>query len=198
MDLKDVKSDLVLILDTETTGLPQMMGFGKFHDPKLTEKYDGSRLLQLAYQVRDRQGNLIHSYDALRKPNNFEVRATHIHGITEIMAAGGKTLEQIVEDVSPWFSRCSIIAGHNVKFDIAILSSELYRAGLNEMADMIRSRRILCTMAGGKDLYHKNLKLGVLYEMLTGKKMTNAHNAVADVAATTACYFKMLHGIDIA
>lgn len=48
----------VILFDTETSGLPDnSLGFNKYHDYKKTEKYDSSRVVQLAMLVYERDDN---------------------------------------------------------------------------------------------------------------------------------------------
>jgi hypothetical protein len=72
----DTRTNRVVALDIETTGLPKMASnrqYAPIHD---FSSYDSSRVLSVAFVGTDQ------SYSFLIKPNGFQVQGTHIHGIS--------------------------------------------------------------------------------------------------------------------
>jgi hypothetical protein len=64
-------------VDTETTGLPLRVGFGRYYDPSDLEKYEYSRVVSLAFFNEDWQK------EAVTRPNGFTVENSQYHGVTQ-------------------------------------------------------------------------------------------------------------------
>ena len=58
---------MYLIFDTETTGLPK-----NFNAP-LTDSDNWPRMVQIAWQLHDRDGNLIENQDYIIKPEGYDI-----------------------------------------------------------------------------------------------------------------------------
>ena len=85
---------MYLIFDTETTGLPQ-----NWKAP-LTDFDNWPRLVQLAWQVHDDQGELVDVKNYIIKPEGFDIpfNASKIHGIsTERALQEGMDLSEVLE-----------------------------------------------------------------------------------------------------
>lgn len=184
-------SKLIMVLDTETTGLPTLVG-KSYATPSQFEHYATARLLQLAFKVYTPDGKLVYEYDQLRRPQKFAVAATHIHGITPEMTATGIPFHEMAATLEDQLQKCDVLVGHNIKFDVAILKSEACRYSCNALLDMLDKIQKRCTMLGSKLIYGKNKKLTDLYNLRTGTCLVGAHNAAADVRATAVCYFSLI------
>jgi DNA polymerase-3 subunit alpha len=77
---------MFLILDTETTGLPDK------YDAPVSDVDNWPRLVQLAWQLFDDKGELIGSEDYIIRPEGFTIpfSAQKIHGISNGPGKGKK------------------------------------------------------------------------------------------------------------
>lgn len=186
---------MYLIFDTETTGLPQ-----NFTAP-LSDSDNWPRMVQIAWQLHDDQGNLIENQDYIIKPEGYDIpfNATRIHGISTKMAnEEGRDLKEVLDEFSEVLKKAKVVAGHNIEFDYNIVGAEFYRKGMDNILETIHSADTMklgtdfCQLGGGKNGKYKSPKLEELYEKLYGRKFEEAHNAAADVNATAQVFFEMV------
>lgn len=121
---------MIFVFDTETTGLP-LRGVSK-DDKDLVEKFSTCRIVEFAYRLYDLAGNELKSFRTLIKPENFEIKNSHIHGITnEIAINEGISIHELLKEIYTIFVdySVSILVGHNVYFDINALLAECVRVG---------------------------------------------------------------------
>ncbi len=186
---------MYLIFDTETTGLPQ-----NFNAP-LSDSENWPRMVQIAWQLHDENGELIENQDYIIKPEGYDIpfNATRIHGISTKMAQEqGRDLQEVLEEFTEVLKKTKVVAGHNIDFDYKIVGAELFRKGIENTlektpsADTMELGTDFCQLSGGKNGRYKSPKLEELYEKLYGKKFDEAHNAAADVNATAQVFFEMM------
>lgn len=186
---------MYLIFDTETTGLPQ-----NFNAP-LSDSDNWPRMVQIAWQLHDENGELIENQDYIIKPEGYDIpfNATRIHGISTKMAQEqGRDLQEVLEEFTEVLKKTKVVAGHNIDFDYKIVGAELFRKGIENTlektlsADTMELGTDFCQLSGGKNGRYKSPKLEELYEKLYGKKFDEVHNAAADVNATAQVFFEMM------
>ena len=179
------------VFDLKTTGFPLTPGYDTYYHWKHTDKYEGSRIVQISYAIMDHRGlaGPIHNY--IIKPRNFTVRATHVHGITEARAvAEGTDIRMLYSGIHGALSQCRFIIAHNAKFDVNVLLSEMNRDGETETIREVLKKRIICTMHLTRQLVSardangclKSPKLSELFYTLFRSAMEGAHDAKEDVA----------------
>lgn len=169
--------------DTETTGLPMTYDTATKDNIHL---FDNCRIVSLAFVLYSTRGRELSSYYSVVYPDTFQVTATEIHGITHDHALMyGKKFEEVYDDLVKAING-HILVAHNSKFDQNVLFSECYRRGLS--VEPFEAITFVCTLKLVKDLYLKPKKLKVIYEELTGKKLDDAHNALADARACGVVY----------
>lgn len=189
-----------LFFDLETTGLPKNYKFGSFPDYRDLSNYDESRVLSMAFHLYDdKQHLLIKMYNIIYP--DFEVKNSEIHGITkEIAEKEGIKWEDVIDLLTLLVYKCDFLIGHNVNFDISVLSAELYRRGYVNLARVVIEKQKVCTMLLGKNITkikkegfkdYKFPKLSELYFHLFQEEMKDAHNAEQDVINTVKCFYKM-------
>ena len=86
---------MYLIFDTETTGLPQ-----NFNAP-LSDSDNWPRMVQIAWQLHDENGELIENQDYIIKPEGYDIpfNATRIHGISTKMRRNREgTCRKVLEE----------------------------------------------------------------------------------------------------
>ena len=187
---------MYIIFDTETTGLPR-----DWKAP-ITDTDNWPRAVQIAWQLHDDMGNLIEQKDYLIKPEGYDIPydAERIHGISTALAEDqGVDLQSVLEEFNIALGKAKFVVGQNVGFDVNILGCEFVRKGIDsEMATKpvldtcTEATAKLCQIPGGRGGKFKLPTLSELYKHLFGESFSEAHNATADVEATTRCFFELI------
>ncbi|MDO4229988.1 MAG: DNA polymerase III subunit alpha [Capnocytophaga sp.] len=187
---------MYLIFDTETTGLP------KRWDAPITDSDNWPRAVQIAWQLHNDMGKLIEHKDFLIAPDDFNIPydAEKVHGIsTELAQQEGVNINQVFEEFNQALQKAKYVVGQNIGFDINIMGAEFYRYGvetpLATMPVLDTCTEItadLCQIPGGRGGRFKLPTLTELHEFLFGIPFAEAHNATADVEATTRCFFELI------
>ncbi|MGV3634649.1 MAG: exonuclease domain-containing protein, partial [Pseudorhodoplanes sp.] len=161
-----------VVIDTETTGL----------DPRK------ARLIEVA-AVRIVSGRIEPAQSFRRLVNPGEIiprESTAVHGIDAAAVADAPAFAQVWPEFSD-FVGSSVVIGHTVGFDLAILQRECERAGLRWQRPRALDTQHLAQVAeprlGGYSLEQLSQWLGV--------DVTNRHSALGD-ALTTARVFEAL------
>ncbi len=185
---------MYLIFDTETTGLP------KDYNAPITDTDNWPRCIQVAWQLHDEKGHLIEAKNHLIIPEGFDIpfNSVQIHGITtERAQEEGKPLTEVLEAFEQAVAKARYIAGHNISFDNAVMGAEYVRTGISsqlqekESIDTKDESTDFCAIPGGRGGKFKWPTLSELHDKLFGVPFSDAHNAAADVEATTRCFFKL-------
>ena len=97
---------MILIFDTETTGLPERKGRFNYYSYKRLDKYNSSRLVSICWKKFTPSGKCIKTVYHIIKPKDFEIDdtsiATEINGITqEIANNDGVDINTILNDLNP-------------------------------------------------------------------------------------------------
>ncbi len=187
---------MYLIFDTETTGLP------KRWDAPITDTDNWPRCVQIAWQLHDELGNLVEHKDFLVKPDDFNIpyESEQIHGISTALAEEkGTPLKVILEAFNKALGRTKFVVGQNVGFDINVMGCEFHReaidsplTGLPVLDTCTEHTAELCKIPGGRGGKFKLPTLTELHEFLFGEPFDEAHNATADVEATTRCFLELV------
>jgi len=187
---------MYLIFDTETTGLP------KRWDLPLTESENWPRCIQIAWQIHDSNGAIISHKDYLIKPDNFTIPfdSEKIHGISTALASKeGFPLSKVLSEFKRALEKIKYIVGHNVSFDRNIMGAEFLRAGLEDPLEIkaiidtcTEETAKLCQLPGGRGGKFKLPTLSELYHFLFQQSFEEAHNATADVEATSRAFLELM------
>jgi len=187
---------MYLIFDTETTGLPK-----RWNAP-VTEVDNWPRCVQLAWLLHDGMGNLMEQRDFLIQPEGYDIPydAEQIHGIsTELATNDGIPLEEALILFNEVLEKTQFLVGQNVGFDINIMGSEFYRSGVeNSLTNLpvldtcTEDTALLCQIPGGRGGKFKLPTLTELHNFLFNEPFSDAHNAAADVEATSRCFFELV------
>lgn len=187
---------MYLIFDTETTGLP------KRWDAPITDTDNWPRCIQIAWQLHDAMGNCIDSQDYLVQPEGFNIPydAEKIHGIsTELAMEQGVPLAEVLEKFNEALGKTKFVVGQNVKFDLNIMGAEFVRGAVaNPLQELpvldtcTEHTANLCQIPGGRYGKFKLPTLTELHEFLFNEPFAEAHNATADVEATTRCFLELI------
>jgi DNA polymerase-3 subunit alpha len=186
---------MYLIFDTETTGLPK-----SWREP-YTNTDNWPRMVQLAWQVHDENGKFIEAKNFIVKPDGYEIPfdSVQVHGITnEIAEQHGHDLKDVIEEFNKSLEKTHLVIGHNVEFDINIVGAELVRTDMEspflKTASLCTKETStdFCAIPGGKGGKFKWPTLSELHQKLFNEGFDEAHNASADVAATTRCFLELI------
>jgi len=187
---------MYLIFDTETTGLPSNW------DAPLSDSDNWPRCVQIAWQLHASDGRMISHDDFIVIPDGFDIpfESEKVHGIsTDLATREGVSIQQVVESFIEVVDKAEFLVGHNLKFDLNIMGAELLRLGKE---NILTTKSILdtctedtatmCQLQGGRGGKFKLPTLNELYAFLFNDTFDEAHNATADVEATTRAFFELL------
>ncbi len=187
---------MFLIFDTETTGLPRN------YNAPLTDFDNWPRMVQIAWQLHDAQGNLINSNSIIIKPEGYFIPAEtiKIHGITTERAnEEGQNLKTVLQQFVDVVKQTTYLCGHNIEFDNNIIGAELLRCGLENVLALkpfIDTKNDatteFCALPGGRGGKFKWPTLTELYTKLFNNTFDEAHNAAFDVLATGKVFFEII------
>jgi DNA polymerase III epsilon subunit-like protein len=211
---------LVIIFDTETTGLPQTKILN--NDTLDLWPY----IVQFSYIIYDTDINAIMKVkDSIIKiPENIIITEenTSFHGITnEISLLKGVSIEDVIHEFFSDIKNVELIIAHNITFDINMLKvellrltnnkTELFKEFINEkylshskliknlyctMQESIYTCNIVSTYKNGRK-YTKYPKLVELCQHLFNETPINLHNSLNDVVVTLRCFMKINYDVDI-
>jgi len=182
-----------IFIDTETTGLPIMIGYNRYHPYYQLEYYDKSRIIELGYIVYDSNNIKIKEFNKLIKPNNFEITNTEIHGITNDQAINeGINIVDALKELEQDLKYADTIIAHNINFDINIILSEASRTKCTKLVECLHKKVKKCTFKLAQSIYKKNFKLVNLYSHLFNKEIVQDHRALSDVKILVDCYYELL------
>ncbi|MFV0290515.1 MAG: DNA polymerase III subunit alpha [Mangrovibacterium sp.] len=184
---------MFLIFDTETTGLP------KNWKASIDDTDNWPRMVQLAWQMHDEVGNFIAAKNHVIYPEGYIIpdEVVKVHGITTQKAIEiGIPLKEALADFMGDVRQSRFIVGHNVTFDVNVVGCELVRMGMSEdlskhpFIDSMDGSKIYCDLKKNGQL--KNPSLTELHIRLFGVRFEEAHNAAADVEATSRCFLELI------
>ncbi len=180
----------IVVFDCETSGIPLEYNYVNLN------AFSNARLLQLGYVIFDSDTQeLVTAESLLCTPPTPTTKCP----VADLYSEGKPTLA--VKDVLLTFlskiTPDTLLVGHNIKFDLNIVLSEIFRLGATNQLSIddtvaginILSRcRIFCTYEMGM-----NVKLIQLYLKLFGRQFDQKHDAMDDAMATTACLLALIY-----
>ena len=187
---------MYLIFDTETTGLPK-----RWNAP-LSDSENWPRCIQIAWQIHDRKGAIVSHEDYLIRPDGFTIPfdSEQVHGISTALAESeGVSLKDVLDKFHVALNQVDYVVGHNISFDRNIMGAEYLRAGLTDVLNgkavidtCTEETASLCQLPGGRGGKYKLPTLSELYHFLFQESFEEAHNATADVEATSRAFLELL------
>ncbi len=175
----------VIIVDTETA----------YVDVDMNASYKAidiwPQINQIAWTVYDKNGYKLCSKNFFIKGEPSLTNDTIIYPIQR--APIHITIGRFIYDLN----KCDVIVGHNVKYDVRVILSEIFRLGLD--TGTLENIKQFCTMEKGIELCgfetewgDRFPKLQELYTKLFHRPFNNAHDAFFDVQATTDCFCEIV------
>ena len=184
---------MVLIFDTETTGLP------KNWKAPMTQVDNWPRVIQLALILSDLHGKEISRGKHLIKPDQWKIPKEKFwieNGFdNDISLANGIPITEVLNYFFTDLQKCNYMVSHNMAFDYNVLGAEMIRANLKgKKVDRICTMEIgtaYCKLPGRYGSY-KWPKLIELHYKLFNKGFDGAHDALADVIACKDCFYELM------
>lgn len=195
---------MYLVFDTETNTFP------RWNSPPSDPNQ--ARIVQIAMLLLDDAFNEKASFKSLVCPSGAKWTmsdgAQQAHGISEsdcyAYGISTKSAMQIFAEMS---EKCELVICHNVKFDTFMIDIECAQVDMLFRFDWHNSS--FCTMESSTPICkmpktsnrgpneYKWPKLSEAYEILIGKPLEGAHDAMVDVRATAAIFrfLKMHHSL---
>lgn len=191
---------MILVFDTETTGLP---------DWKRPPSAGQPGLVQLAAALFSENGKEQAAINLLVKPRHpIQTKAYATHGISELICAEFGVSEKMAVAVFDCLSNtATAIVAHNADFDWLILESARAAAGLTEHPRRAERAKLYCTMDAASPITQlpptermkqygfgdkfKNPTLSETYAYLFKEQFTGAHDALNDVRACARVFFEL-------
>lgn len=173
----------VLVLDTETTGLPKKSGrhYVKPTLETIHTAYAGARMLSLAYSVIDSASNILVEKSFLVRDYGIIIppKIEELTGITKNMIqceTSTTLLRDILTELSEDAKNIDLIVAHNVQFDLNIVASELYHEGMTKEAERWMKCETYCTC---KNSGYRKLKDCIEHDLQ--EEAISLHSALHDM-----------------
>ena len=178
----------VIVFDCETSGIPLAYDYTKL------VYFTDARLLQLGYLIFDVDTQeLITARDILCTPPT----PSTICPVADLYTSGRATVcvkDALIEFVNHITSD-TILVAHNLRFDMNIILSEIFRLGATNQLDITTTMEYITRISTCKHIctYQAKFKLKLihLYQRLFGREFIQVHDALQDVMATTACFLAL-------
>jgi DNA helicase-2/ATP-dependent DNA helicase PcrA len=171
--INEFQKDNIIVFDVESTGVD------------VTE----DEIIQIAAIKVNKNGQVIGSFEKFLKNNKSVKNSEQVHGFSdEFLKKNGEDKKVVLKEFIK-FSEDAVIVGHNVQYDINILTSELERSGLGKA----KFKAFYDTLDIYRRFYpnlmnHKLETLSILFK--TENKPS--HDAMDDILATRDLLVKSL------
>ena len=197
---------IVLVFDTETTGLP------KDYKGSLYDSDNWPYIVQLSYIVFDcKQNTILHKINQFIKlPKGITIpeSATAIHHVTnEMCEKDGIDINVALKDFNTYAKLATRIVAHNISFDKRLIVVESIRN--NKLSIFTTTPGIYCTMKSTTNKckierkfkdgtpYYKYPTLTELHEHLFKTVPKGTHDAINDVLICLRCYYFLEYNKDL-
>ena len=201
----------ILVVDTETTGLPTTRILNK------NTMAEWPYIVQFSYLIYNSETNkLSKTADHIIKiPSEIEIseESYKLHNISkEKSLSRGESVVDVINQFMHDVEGVDVVVAHNYKFDSNMVMVEMMRNNMDikKYMSIINTRRICCTMKDSTSFcniqmiskfdekpYLKPPKLSELHEKLFGITPVNLHNSLNDAIVTLRCYIKLKLDKDI-
>lgn len=158
------------------------------------------RVTQLAWQkINIQSGHVLNEYQSIISPDGWTVPTEKFfidnNMSTERCIAEGKPITEVLDIFVADLKDSDYIVAHNMGFDYNTVGAEMIR----HKKSTGKKLKQVCTMQSSTDYCQlpgpygfKWPRLEELHKHLFGEDMENAHDALADVAACTKCFLRLI------
>lgn len=167
-----------IVMDTETTGLPNSEGAPLDSQP---------RIIEFAAIKLDDELNEISRLEFICNPMcQLSDIITKITGLRNSDVDDKLPFTNYYQQLCDFFLGCDKLVAHNATFDVSLLRFELQRMG--KLCNFPWPSVHICTIEKTMHYHGYRLNLGKLHKKLTGEEHVNgAHRAMPDVEALVRC-----------
>jgi len=181
-DEPEPTSGMIMVLDTETTGLSPAK----------------ENMIELGYSLYDGPRK-VRSVSMLvqRSAGRAAVLNSRIHGITEqMMQADGLPINAVLDKFDEDLQKCQLAVAHNMAFDLKFLKAEAVAAN-HAVATTLDNITTYCTCKAFRRYLTSNklpagAKLERAFTILCGRPYQQTHRAADDVDHCADCYFRLV------
>jgi DNA polymerase III epsilon subunit-like protein len=187
---------LVLVFDTETTGLPLK---GSVVSPETWP-----HIVQFSFIFVDTETGKHEAHDFILK-GRFEIdtEAVNVHGITKQRSdTCGFDFKDVYAIFELYLARAEFLVAHNIQFDLNMLRVECARHGicfpekdLPVQYCTMKKNVARCALYSDKG-YAKFPKLSELYFHFFQAEPKALHNSLVDTYACLRCFYMSVLGLD--
>lgn len=164
--------NLIVVFDTETTGLP-------LHPDAPLEKQP--KIIELGAALLDIEGNVVDTFQQLLHPGEaISEEITKITSITNEQLETQPKFADVLPQLRAFFGRAFAVFAHNLPFDKKLLVYDLKRAACE---DFPWPETEYCTIGLHRSIWGRNMKMTELYEHAMNKPLPQTHRALDDVMA---------------
>lgn len=183
-------SDFLLVIDTESSGLPK-----KWNIP-FSQTESWPFVVQVSWLVYRWDGTKIKEENHYISNSDYTIEPSsrEIHHISDrLLAEKGESRKAVLELLqNDLIQYKPIVIGHFVELDYKLLNVEFCRIG--QKRNPLENLPLFCTMTCATSLpymeTHRQMKLVELYHYLFTEEQPFPHNAFYDALATARCFFK--------
>ena len=184
----------ILVIDTETTGLPK-------RNTSIYKTEEWPYIIQLSFILFDTISlNIIYKYNEyIKPPENITISqdSFNIHKISnEFVNKNGINIVDALTSLNTILMMSDLIIGHNISFDKQIIIVEFIR---NNIKSNLTNQKYFCTMKNyvnyckipkpSDPLKFKYPKLSELYKTIFIMNPDDLHNSYNDILLCLRCYF---------
>lgn len=167
-----MEKNLIVVFDTETTGLP-------LHPDAPLEKQP--KIIELGAALLDYEGKVVDTFQQLLHPGeDITEEITKITGITNEQLKDQPKFVDVLPQLREFFDRAFAVFAHNLPFDKKLLMFDLKRAACE---DFPWPATEYCTIGLHRSIWGRNMKMTELYEHAMKKPLPQTHRALDDVMA---------------
>lgn len=182
---------MIIVLDTETTGLLEPEAADIKLQPKIIE------FAAIKLDLTADHGLV--EVDRIEFKCNPEMPLpaiiTKITGLKDEDVVDAPKLIEKVGELQEFFVGSRALVAHNAGFDVGVMWYELLRLGVHRKFPW--PPRHICTVESTMQIKGHRLHLADLHEHLFGEKFAGAHRAMVDVEALTRCFIKLVQDGEI-
>lgn len=165
----------LIFFDLETTGVD----------------IENDRICQLAFTKILPDGTKESKQRILNPTIPIPKEASDVHGITDEIVKDAPTFARVAKALFSVFQGCDIAGYNSDRFDIPLLYNEFARCGIEWNVHEVERIDVFT--------FYKKLNpndLSSVYHRVTGKILTNAHDALSDINATEEILYKLIQTED--
>jgi len=183
---------MYLFINTETSGLPR-----NWKAP-MHELSAWPRLVQIAWQYYDENGEQLDSKNYLIKPDRFTIPRgiSRMHGITTEMAQeNGVDLPDVLQELNDVVEKTYYVVAFNMTLVDNVVGAEFIRKKIHnkilsrEKIYLMEKTIKFCEIIGPYG--YRRPKLYELYYKVFDNKLSEIHNIDTDLDATVQCFFEL-------